>query len=118
MDSKIAPSTQPIYRGVQFVWFVFGILETILALRLILKALGANPVSGFANFVYSLTYPFVAPFQSVFSTTNITGSTLEWTTLLALVVYWILAIILIQLLLMGKSVSTKEASFKLREQEL
>jgi uncharacterized protein YggT (Ycf19 family) len=118
MDSSISPSTTPLYRGTQIVWYVFGVLESFLVFRLILKLLGANPGAGFSDFVYSVTYPFVIPFQSVFNTTVAAGSVIEWTTLLAMLVYWLLAEGIIRLFLMGKSVSTREASLKLNEQEL
>lgn len=117
MDSSIAPSTKPLYRGTQIVWYIFGLLEALLAFRLILKLLGANPLAGFSDFIYSVTYPFVLPFQSVFSRTVVEGSIMEWTTVLAMLVYWLLAEAIIRLFLMGKSVSTEEASLKLNEQE-
>ncbi len=118
MDSSIASTTKPLYRGTQVVWYIFGILEAFLAFRLVLKVLGANPDAGFSNLIYSVTYPFVAPFQSVFNTMIGNGSILEWTTLLAMLVYWLLAEAIIRLFLMGKSVSTREASLKLNEQEM
>jgi len=49
------------------VWYIAGILLSFLALRFILELLGANPANAFANFVYSVTYPFVYPFFSLFS---------------------------------------------------
>jgi uncharacterized protein YggT (Ycf19 family) len=118
MDSSIAPTTKPLYRGTQIVWYIFGILETLLIFRLILKMLGANPGAGFTDFIYSMTYPFLVPFQSVFNTIVTEESVIEWTTLLAILVYWLLAEAIIRLFLMGKSVSTREASLKLNEQEL
>jgi hypothetical protein len=45
------------------------------------------------------------------------GSIFEWSTLLAMLVYWVIAIGIIRLFLMGKSVSTPEAAVKLEEQE-
>lgn len=117
MDSTISPSTQPLYRGTQVVWYIFGVLEALLAFRLFLKLLGANPQAGFSDFIYTITLPFVGPFQSVFQRTITEGSVIEWTTILAMLVYWIIAEAIIRLFLMGKSVSTSEASRKLNEQE-
>ena len=45
--------------------------------------------------------------------TKVAGSILEWTTLLAMLVYWIVALGIIKLFLMGKTVSTPEAAAKL-----
>jgi hypothetical protein len=117
MDSYVAPSTKPLYRGTQIVWYVLGLIEALLLFRFVLRLLGANPSAGFTNFIYTLSYPFRAPFQAVFSATKVSGSVFEWTTLLAMVVYWLVALAIIKLLLMSKSVSTPEAAAKLEVQE-
>jgi len=117
MDSSTAPSTKPLYRGTQIVWYILGIIETLLAFRFILKLLAANPSAGFSKFIYGTTYIFAEPFLSVFRRTQVEGSIFEWSTLLAMLVYWVIAIGIIKLFLMGKSVSTPEAAVKLEEQE-
>ncbi len=117
MDSSTSPSTKPLYRGTQIVWYLLGLLEILLAFRFILKLLGANAEAGFSNLVYGITYIFTAPFLSVFRMTKVSGSIFEWTTLLAMVVYWLIALAIIKLFLMGKTVSTPEAAKKLDEQE-
>lgn len=117
MDSYISPTTKPLYRGTQVVWYVLGLLEILLAFRFVLKFLGANPAAGFTSFIYGTTYLFASPFLNVFRITRVEGSIVEWTTLLAMLVYWIIAWGIIKLFLMGKSVSTPEAASKLEEQE-
>lgn len=117
MDSSNSPSTKPLYRGTQIVWYLLGILEILLAFRFILKLLGANAAAGFTDFIYGATYIFTAPFLSVFRMTQVSGSTFEWTTLLAMLVYWLIALGIIRLLLIGKTVSTPEAADKLNSQE-
>jgi ABC-type Na+ efflux pump permease subunit len=59
----------------------------------------------------------VAPFLSVFPQTVAKGSIFEWTTLLAMFVYLIVALGIIRLFLIGKTVSTGEAAAKLDLQE-
>lgn len=117
MDSYNSPSTKPLYRGTQVVWYILGLVEILLAFRLVLKMLAANPGAGFSSFIYGVTYVFTAPFLSVFRITQVAGSVFEWTTLLAMFVYWVLAIGIIKLFLMGKTVSTPEAAVKLANQE-
>ncbi len=117
MDSSNSPSTKPLYRGTQIVWYLLGILEILLAFRFILKLLGANAAAGFTSFIYGATYIFTAPFLSVFRMTQVSGSIFEWTTLLAMLVYWLIAFGIIRLLLIGKTVSTPEAADKLNSQE-
>ena len=117
MDSSNSPSTKPLYRGTQIVWYLLGLLEILLAFRFVLKLFAANPVAGFTSFIYGTTYIFTAPFLSVFRMTKVDGNIFEWTTLLAMFVYWIIATGIIKLFLMGKTVSTPEAASKMDSQE-
>jgi hypothetical protein len=79
------------YKLVQAIWLLFGIVEGILAIRFILKLLGANEAAGFANFIYSASGPFVAPFNNLFANPGSSGSVLELTTMVAIVVYMLVA---------------------------
>jgi YggT family protein len=79
------------HRLVQGIWLLFGIVEGILAIRFILKLLGANEAAGFANFIYSASGPFIAPFNNLFGNPGSGGSVLELNTLVAIVVYMLLA---------------------------
>ena len=117
MDSYNSPSTKPLYRGTQIVWYIIGLLEALLAFRFVLKLLGANSAAGFSSFIYGVTYPFAAPFLTVFKMTKVEGSVFEWTTLLAMLVYWFIALAIGNLLVMGKTVFTPEAAAKLDSQE-
>ena len=117
MDSSNSSSTKPLYRGTQIVWYLLGIVEILLAFRFVLKLFGANPAAGFSGFIYGVTYIFTAPFLSVFGMSKVLGSIFEWTTLLAMLVYWVIAFGIIKLFLIGKTVSTPEAAAKLDDQE-
>lgn len=115
--STNSPRTKPLFRMSQVVWYLFGLLEVILALRFILKLLGANQEAGFSNLIYTLSYPFAAPFLGVFNQSAISGSVFEWTTLLAMAIYALVAWALIKLFVMSKAVSTPEAAVKLDQQD-
>jgi hypothetical protein len=117
-SSYNSKSTKPLYRGTQIVWYVLGLVEVLLLFRFVLKLLGANPEAGFTSFIYGITYIFATPFLSVFRNSVIVqGSVFEWTTLLAMLVYWVMAIGIIKMFLMGRTVSTPEAAGKLNEQD-
>jgi hypothetical protein len=109
--------SKPLYRGTQIIWYLVSILEALLAMRFVLKLMQANPIAGFTNFVYSLTGIFVAPFEVVFRNFRAQGSIVEWTTILAMVVYWLVAVALIKLFIIGKPVSAPEADAKLDRQD-
>ena len=113
MDAYNSPTTKPLYRGTQVVWYILGLLEVLLAFRFVLKLLAANPGAGFSRFIYAVSYIFAAPFLNVFSTSKVEGSVFEWTTLLAMFVYWLIAWGIVKLFFMSKTVSTPEAAAKL-----
>lgn len=113
MDSYNSPSTKPLYRGTQVVWYILGVLEVLMAFRFVLKLLAANSGAGFSSFIYNVSYPFTAPFLSVFHVTQVEGNIFEWTTLLAMLVYLLIAWGIVKLFFMSKTVSTPEAAAKL-----
>lgn len=74
------------------VWLIAGILEVLLGMRFVFALLGANPSNGLANFVYSVTHPFVAPFFSLFNYNYVNGlGRFEIYTLVAMAVYGLIA---------------------------
>lgn len=108
---------KPLYRITQVVWYLLGVIEIILAIRFFLKLFGANPQAGFTQFIYVATQIFAGPFLVVFRVSEVQGSVFEWSTLLAMVVYLLIAWMIVKGLVMSKPVSTKEADEKLPEQE-
>lgn len=84
-DTVIVDRVNPIERA---IYLIGGILLSLLALRVIFALLGANPDNGIADFVYSITYPFVAPFFGLFGYDVQYGvSRLEIETIVAMLVY-------------------------------
>lgn len=111
----ISETTRPLYRGTQVVWYILSVVEGLLLIRFILKLLQANPDAFFTSLIYSLSYIFTAPFAAVFQNMVVEQSVFEWTTLLAMLVYWLIAVAIIRLFIMSKSVSAGEADRKLTE---
>ncbi len=112
-----SPRIKHLYRGTQIVWYITGFIEVLLAFRFLLKLLGANPAAGFSSFIYGISYPLAAPFLTVFQFSRVKGSVFEWTTILAMLVYWLIAWAVIKLIMMGKPVTVPEAAEKLDEQD-
>ena len=73
-------------RAVQAVWWIVGLIEVLIAIRFVLKLLGANPAP-FVRFMYDLTLPLVAPFHGIFNTAQEGRSILEPESLVAMAVY-------------------------------
>jgi YggT family protein len=78
-------------RARQVIYLVFSILEALLAIRFVLMLLGANPSAGFAAMIYALTDPFLLPFAGLFGQPAAGGSVIETNTIVALIVYPLLA---------------------------
>ncbi len=75
------------------VYGIGGFIEALVGLRFVLRLLGANPSSGFVDWVYSWSTPFVTPFAGIFGQeAHVAGrgvvinSVFDWTALIALVV--------------------------------
>ena len=79
------------FKATQVVWLVFGILEALIALRIVLKLIGANPTSPFAVVLYGFTGLFLFPFAGLVGTPAAGGMVLEVTSLIAMVVYALIA---------------------------
>jgi YggT family protein len=78
------------------IYLLFGILEGLLAIRFVLALLGANPAAGFAQFIYSITKPFLAPFAGLFGTARSGGNVFDVSPLVALLVYALIAWVLVK----------------------
>lgn len=118
MDSSYTSrSTKPLYKGTQIVWFILGLVELLIVFRFFLKLLAANQSAGFTSLIYNVTHIFVSPFNNVFRVTSVANNIFEWTTLLAMLVYWLIALGIIRLFFMSKTVSTPEAASKLDKEE-
>ncbi len=84
------------------IFFIAGIVELALGFRFILKITGANPGSGFVSAIYSFTQFLILPFKSIFSSAVAPGAEvkaiMEPSTLVAMVVYAVIAWGLVKLI--------------------
>jgi uncharacterized protein YggT (Ycf19 family) len=72
----------------QVIWILASAMVALIGFRFALMLANADPTQGFANFVYVLTAPLVYPFQGIFvNPVTSSGSVIEVTSLLAIVVY-------------------------------
>jgi len=84
------------------IYFLLGTLEILLGFRLVLKLTGASVASAFVGLIYGLTGIFILPFEGIFRKGFAQGvettSVLEPATLVALIVYAVLALGIVKLL--------------------
>ena len=78
----------PLTVAQRVVIFLFGILQVLLILRIILLLLVANPGNDIVSFVLGVTDPFVEPFIGMFELNRVTadqGSVLDVAAIVALI---------------------------------
>ena len=96
---RVASSSQTVE---YLVYFFFGVVEILLAFRLVLKLTGASISSAFVGLIYGLTGIFILPFEGIFRRGFAQGvettSVLEPSTLVALIVYAVLVWGIVKLL--------------------
>jgi len=78
------------YRAVQATWFVVAVIVTLIAIRFILKMLGASPQAEFVSFMYGVTAPLVSPFRGIFQDTATGFHVFEASSLVAMAIYLLL----------------------------
>ena len=91
LPSNAARRAADVLRATQIIYFIFGAIEALLAVRFTLLLLGANEASGFVRLIYGLSRPFVLPFQGIFGEPALGASVLEWASLVGIIVYALVA---------------------------
>lgn len=99
------------------IWYILGVIEILLLLRFVLKFIGANVTAGFTQFIYLISAPFAGSFMNVVGSSQIGQSVFDWSILLAMIIYALIAWAAIKLLVMSKPVSDQEAHNKLDSQD-
>jgi uncharacterized protein YggT (Ycf19 family) len=98
-SAEVTTSVTPARRATELIYLVFGIIDGMLLIRLVLKLLGANPQAGFTSFVYGLTDVFMAPFRNLLPAvgSGSSGAVLETSVLIAIIVYALIGWVLTRL---------------------
>ena len=79
------------FKATQLIWLLFGILEAVIALRIGLKLIGANPDSPIVALIYGFTYLFLFPFTGMTATPSAGGMVLELSSFFAMLIYALIA---------------------------
>lgn len=99
-----------IFRTYQVAWYILGVIEVLLAFRMLLKLMGANPLSGFTYFIYSVSNPFALPFAGILGISEGSGMVFEWSTLIAMAVYSIITYGIVMLVQLVKPTNPEEVN--------
>jgi hypothetical protein len=98
VEDLAAARYEALAKMTQLIWLFTGSLEALIGLRVGLKLIAANPANPFAVLIYSLTDLFLWPFFGLTVTPAFENMVLEISSLIAMVVYAVLAWVLIRLL--------------------
>ncbi|MCE9644682.1 MAG: YggT family protein [Chloroflexi bacterium] len=79
------------FKATQLVWLLFGILEALIALRIGLMLIGANPNSPIVALIYGITYLFLFPFAGLVGSPTAGNMVLEVSSMFAMVIYGLIA---------------------------
>lgn len=98
-----------ILRTNEVIWTILGIIELLLGFRIALKALGANPSSDFVSLIYAISTPLAAPFQGILRSNIGDGASyFEWSTIIAAIVYLVIAYVITLIIDLVRPVSPEE----------
>lgn len=79
------------FKVTQLVWLMFGILLALIALRIGLKLIGANPESPIVALIYGFTYLFLFPFEGLVASPTTGNMVLELSSMFAMLIYGLIA---------------------------
>lgn len=100
-------TSETVSRGVvarRVIYYIAGFIIALLALRLVLLLLAANQGSPFVDLIYSFSGVFAWPFYGIFSYQPSYGqSTFEISTVVAIIVYALIAMGLAKLFTLTSS---------------
>lgn len=86
------------------VYFIVGVIVTLLALRVLLLLLGANQGNAFVDFIYTLSGLFAYPFYGIFNYQPTYGSsTFEISSVVAILIYALVGWGIAKLLTIGST---------------
>jgi hypothetical protein len=98
VENTALANNDALYRFTQVIWTLFGLLEGLIAIRIILKLIAANPANTFARLIYGITDVFLWPFFGLTVTPQAGGMVLEIPSIVAMLVYALLGWLIVKMI--------------------
>ena len=90
-------------RFTQIILLLFSVLEALIALRILLNLIGANPESLLVASIYGVTSLFLFPFMGLVQSQTVGSLVLEISSMFALVVYALIAALVEKIITLASS---------------
>jgi uncharacterized protein YggT (Ycf19 family) len=74
VNEPVVAATGPVDTLRRIIWLVFGVLQALIVLRIVLLILGANEANDLVAFIIGVTDPFVEPFRGMFRLDEVSGA--------------------------------------------
>ena len=90
VSEPVVAAISPVDTIRRLVWLLFGVLQALIVLRIVLLVLGANLENDIVAFIVGVTDPFVEPFRGMFRLDEVnssSGSVLDVAAVVALVAW-------------------------------
>jgi len=88
----------PYLVSAKVINLILTLIDGTLLLRFVFKLAGANSGTAFIQALYNLTDVLMAPFRFIFPTNVTQGSVFEWSVLVAMLMYALLAQVVIKVI--------------------
>jgi hypothetical protein len=114
VERSVSRGASPLATWINVIYIVLAVVDGLIAIRFVLKLLAANPEAGFAQLIYGLTAPLVAPFVGLLGNpATSTGNQFEVTSLAAMAVYALVAWLLTRIvrLVLNRTVTHSRQDF-------
>lgn len=103
VDERVTRSPGGAVVARRIVVFIFGLIQLVIGLRIILLVIDADRANGLVSAIYSISAPLVAPFEGILRTDAIhaSGSILDVAALVALIGWTIVELVILAALRIG-----------------
>jgi uncharacterized protein YggT (Ycf19 family) len=107
-EPRVVDESAPTaWKASQVTYFVLAIVQVFLLFRFAFLLFGADPNNGFVRVIYGVTSPLIAPFQGIFPTPVEGGAIFDTATLLAMVVYALVAYLIVRMFFVASDGTTR-----------
>jgi hypothetical protein len=92
------------------VWMIVAIVEILIGMRVLLRAIAANPANPFTAFIYGVTGGLLAPFFGITGSPAAGGAVLEVPSILAMIVYFLIGWLVVSAIWLAERPFTHSAT--------